>query len=259
MPTEEAHDDTPGPERQGTARRRGTGASSGPNRVTIWQFPKAIFTWPLCVVSLLCLILYNIGVNPEWLAWGQFLMLVGIILALALDVDIHMLAVFGLLLLVGLFCGLWMTYAFDIAVFQNIYALFRDLDLQFNERTAFLWFGLGAVLLAYSLGRVLYDGRWSMTANELQRQVLFRRRQAFARGAKTVEAEYPDLIEWILGFGAGTLIIMDSRSRQVINRIPHVLGLSAKQSKMDRLLELREVVEYRGHEAFEDDDEQAGG
>lgn len=228
-----------------------------PNRVTIWQFPKAIFTWPLCVLSLLCLILYNIGVNPEWLAWGQFVMLVGIILALGLDVDIHMLAIFGLLLLIGLFCGLWMTYAFDIPVFQNIYTLFRDLDLQFNEQTAFLWFILGTTLLAYSLGRVLYDGRWSMTANELQHQVLFRRRQAFARGAKTVEAEYPDLLEWLLGFGSGTLIILDSRSRQVINRIPNVLALSSKIGKMDRLLELREVVERRGDELFEDDDEQA--
>lgn len=230
---------------------------SDPNRVTIWQFPKAIFTWPLCVLSLLCLILYNLGVNPEWLAWGQFVMLVGIILALGLDVDIHMLAIFGLLLLIGLFCGLWMTYAFGVPVFQNIYTLFRDLDLQFNEQTAVLWFILGTILLAYSLGRVLYDGRWSMTANELQHQVLFRRRRAFARGAKTVEAEYPDLIEWLLGFGCGTLIILDSRSRQVINRIPNVLALSSKVDKMDRLLELREVVERQGDELFEDDDEQA--
>lgn len=229
-----------------------------PHRVTIWQFPKAIFAWPLCALSLLCLILYNAGVNPEWLAWVQFVMLVGVILALALDVDIHMLAVFGLLLLIGLFCGLWMTYAFGIAVFQNIYTFFRDLDLQFNERTVFLWLGLGVILFAYSLGRVLYDGRWNMTANELQHQVLFRRRQSFARGAKTVEAEYPDLIEWLLGFGAGTLIILDSRSRQVINRIPNVLALSLKIGKMDRLLELREVVEHRADEAFEDDDEQEG-
>ena len=227
-----------------------------PNRVSIWQFPKAIFTWPLFALSLLCLILYNAGVNPEWLAWVQFVMLVGVILALALDLDVHMLAVFGLLLLVGLFCGLWMTYAFGIAVFQNIFTFFRDLDLQFNARTALLWFGLGAILFAYSLGRVLYDGRWNMTANELQHQVLFRRRRSFARGAKTVEAEYPDLIEWLLGFGAGTLIILDSRSRQVINRIPNVLALSLKIGKMDRLLELREVVEHQGSEAFEDDDEQ---
>ena len=229
-----------------------------PNRVSIWQFPKAIFTWPLFALSLLCLILYNAGVNPEWLAWVQFVMLVGVILALALDLDVHMLAVFGLLLLVGLFCGLWMTYAFGIAVFQNIFNFFRDLDLQFNARTALLWFGLGAILFAYSLGRVLYDGRWNMTANELQHQVLFRRRRSFARGAKTVEAEYPDLIEWLLGFGAGTLIILDSRSRQVINRIPNVLALSLKIGKMDRLLELREVVEHQGSEVFEDDDEQQG-
>ena len=230
---------------------------SDPNRITIWQFPKAIFAWPLCFLSLLCILLYNAGVNPEWLAWVQFVTLVGILLALALDVDIHMLAVFGLVLLVGLFCGLWLTYAFGIDVLRNVYDFFRNLDLQFNEQTAVLWFILGAILFAYSLLRVLYDGRWSMTPNELQHQVLFRRRRAFARGAKTVEAEFPDLLEWILGFGAGTLIILDSRSRQVINRIPNVLALSSKINKMDRLLELREVVE-RGGEAFEDDDEQEG-
>lgn len=229
-----------------------------PNRITIWQFPKAIFAWPLCFLSLLCLLLYNAGVNPEWLAWVQFVTLVGILLALALDVDIHTLAIFGLVLLIGLFCGLWMTYAFGIAVFQNVYAFFRDLDLQFNQQTAVLWFILGAMLFVYSLGRVLYDGRWTMTPNELQHQVLFRRRRAFARGAKTVEAEFPDLLEWVLGFGAGTLIILDSRSRQVINRIPNVLALSSKMAKMDRLLELREVVERQGYEVFEDDDEQEG-
>ena len=275
MPAEQTHDDAPQQKSRGTAQSRGivrsflrfplvvlrtlVGGSADPNRITIWQFPKAIFAWPLCFLSLLCLLLYNVGVNPEWLAWGQFAMLVGVILALALDVDIHVLAVFGLLLLVGLFCGLWMTYAFNIPVFQNIYALFRDLDLQFNEQTAFLWFILGALLFAYSLGRVLYDGRWNMTSNELQHQVLFRRRRAFARGAKTVEAEFPDLIEWILGFGAGTLIVRDSRSRQVINRIPNVLALSSKVSKMDRLLELREVVQHRGEDVPEDDDEQQEG
>lgn len=257
MSTEETHDDTTQQEQRRPAQESGA-ARSSPTRVTIWQFPKAIFTWPLWVLSLLCLILYSLGVNPEWLAWGQFVMLVGVILTLALDVDIHMLAVVGLLLLIGLFCGLWMTYAFNIAVFQNIYALFRDLDLQFNERTAFLWFILGAMLFVYSFGRVLYDGRWNMTANELQHQILFRRRRAFARGAKTVEAEYPDLLEWVLGFGSGTLIILDSRSRQVINRIPNVLALSSKIGKMDRLLELREVIEHRRDETFEDDDEQAG-
>ena len=226
------------------------------HRVTIRQFPKAIFTWPLCALSLLCLVLYSLGVNPEWLAWGQFVMLVGIILTLSLEVDIHALAVFGLLLLIALFCGLWMTYAFNITVFRNIYESFRDLDLQFNAKTARLWFGLGAVLVVYSLGRMVYDGRWSMTPNELQHQVLFRRRRAFARGAKTVEAEFPNLLEWILGFGAGTLVIRDSRSRTEINRIPHVFALASKINKLDRLLEIREVVERRGDEAFEEDDEQ---
>ncbi len=211
--------------------------------VHIREFPKAVFAWPLAVFSFLFFVLYHTGVNPEWLAWGQFLVLAGVFLTMALDIDIQALVIGGLVMLVVVLGSLAFGYAFSVPVWSQVGTALTNMNLQFSQQTALLWCGLGVILVLYSFCRMVYDGRWTMTPNELQHEVLFRRRRAFARGAKTVEAEYPDLLEWILGWGAGTLIVRDSRSRQEINRIPHVLGLSGKVRRLDRILELREVVD----------------
>lgn len=222
--------------------------------VRIWQFPKAIFAWPLAVLCLLFVLFYQLGVRAEWLAWGQFLVLAAVFLTMALDIDIQALAILGLIFLVGLFCNLWLTQAFALPIFQLVLDTITGLNLQFGPATALMWGGLGLFLVLYSFCRVLYDGRWRMTPNELQHDVLLQRRRAFARGAKTVEAEYPDLLEFLLGLGSGTLIVRDSRSRQEINRIEHVVGLAFQIRKLDRILELREVVDFP-HDDFEDEDE----
>ena len=92
-----------------------------------------------------------------------------------------------------------------------------------------------------------------MTHNELRHNVMFRRSRSFARGAKTVEAEYPDLMEFVLGFGAGTLVVRDSRSQQEINRLENVFLLAFKIRKMNKLLIVRDV--YDVADDFEDEDE----
>ena len=221
--------------------------------VRIWQFPKAMFAWPLAVFSCALYFLYQAGLPSEVLAWSQFIVLAGVFLALALDVDIQALVISGLIGLIILFGSLWITQGLGIPIWQNVWQIIAGLNVQFNQSTALLWAGVGTILVVYSLSRAIYDGFWRMTHNELRHNVLFRRSRSFARGAKTVEAEYPDLMEFILGFGAGTLIVRDSRSQQEINRLENVFLLAFKMRKLNKLLRVREVFDVT--DDYEDEDE----
>ena len=72
-----------------------------------------------------------------------------------------------------------------------------------------------------------------------------------------MQAEFPDLLEWLLGFGAGTLTVREPRTRRIIDRVPHVFFLTSKIDRIDRLLELREVVHADGEggdDSLEDED-----
>ena len=102
--------------------------------------------------------------------------------------------------------------------------------------------------------RAFYDGRWQVTPNEFQRKVTLRRHESHARGAKTVQAEFPDLLEWLLGFGAGPLTVRDPRNRRVIERVPHVFFLTSKVRRIERLLELREVLHAEDDGGDEDEE-----
>ena len=221
--------------------------------VRIWQFPKAMFAWPLSVFSFILYLLYQAGLPSEALAWSQFVVLAGVFLALALDVDIQALVIAGLIGLIVLFGSLWVTQGLGIPIWQQVWQVIAGLNVQFNQSTALLWAGIGTILVLYGSCRAVYDGFWRMTHNELRHNVLFRRSRSFARGAKTVEAEYPDLMEFVLGFGAGTLIVRDSRSQQEINRLENVFLLAFKIRKLNKLLGVREV--YDVADDYEDEDE----
>lgn len=215
-------------------------------RVSLWSFPKAVFAWPLAASGLIVVAADTLSLGGAWGGWLQLACTLLVLFALALDADAVGCAV--LVLLVGLFgfFALWLRLASDLDLFHLAWTALKDLVPGASTEVAYLSLSTGGFLVLYAILRAVYDGRWQVTPNEFQRKVTLRRHESHARGAKTVQAEFPDLLEWLMGFGAGTLTVRDPRTRRVIDRVPHVFFLSSKIHRIDRLLELREVVHADG-------------
>lgn len=217
-------------------------------RVSLWSFPKAVFAWPLAASGIIVIVAEAISLGGPWGGWLQLACALLVLFALALDADAVGCAV--LLLLAGLFgfFALWLRLASDLDLFHLIWTALKNLIPGASTEVAYLSVSAGGFLVLYAILRTVYDGRWQVTPNEFQRKVTLRRHESHARGAKTVQAEFPDLLEWLLGFGAGTLTVRDPRTRRIIDRVPHVFFLTSKIDRIERLLELREVVHADGED-----------
>jgi hypothetical protein len=211
-------------------------------RVSLWSFPKAVFAWPLAASGLVVIGADMLGANGPWAGWLQLACALLVLLALAFDADAAGSAVLILLAAVLGFFALWLRLATDVDLFHSTWTALKNLVPSASTEVAFLSLSTGGFLVLYAVLRAVYDGRWQVTPNEFQRKVTFRRHESHARGAKTVQAEFPDLLEWMLGFGAGTLTVRDPRTRRVIDRVPHVFFLTSRINRIERLLELREVL-----------------
>lgn len=234
---------------------RSTDSRSEP-RVSLWSFPKAVFAWPLAASGLVVLAADGLGASGPWAGWLQLACALLVLFALALDADAVGCAV--LILLAGLFgfFALWLRLASNVDLFHLTWTALKNLIPNASTEVAYLSLSAGGFLILYAVLRTVYDGRWQVTPNEFQRKVTLRRHESHARGAKTVQAEFPDLLEWLLGFGAGTLTVRDPRTRRIIDRVPHVFFLTSKINRIERLLELREVVHADGNgddDSLEDD------
>ena len=217
-------------------------------RVSLWSFPKAVFAWPLAASGLIVIAAEALSLGGAWGGWLQLACALLVLFALALDADAVGCAV--LVLLAGLFgfFALWLRLASDLDLFHLIWTALKNLIPSASTEVAYLSVSAGGFLLLYAILRTVYDGRWQVTPNEFQRKVTLRRHESHARGAKTVQAEFPDLLEWLLGFGAGTLTVRDPRTRRIIDRVPHVFFLTSKIDRIERLLELREVLHADGED-----------
>ena len=224
------------------------------NRVDLWSFPKAVFAWPLAFSGGAVLAADALSLDGAWGGWLQLACALLVLFALALDADAAGSAVLALLAALACFFALWLELALSISIFGPAWQALKGLVTEDSPTVAVLSLGAGAFLVLYALLRAFYDGRWQVTPNEFQRKVTLRRHESHARGAKTVQAEFPDLLEWLLGFGAGTLTVRDPRNRRVIERVPHVFFLTSKVRRIERLLELREVLHAEDDGGDEDEE-----
>lgn len=224
-------------------------------RVSLWSFPKAIFAWPLAASALVVIGADLVGAGGAWSGWLQLACALLVLFALALDADAAGTAVIILLGAILGFFALWLRLAADVNLFSLTWQALQNLVPAASVEVAYLSLSAAGFLVLYAFLRTFYDGRWQVTPNEFQRKVTLRRHESHARGAKTVQAEFPDLLEWLIGCGCGTLTIRDPRTRRIIDRIPHVFFLSTKIRRIERLLELREVLSANenGDDSLDDD------
>ncbi len=86
---------------------------------------------------------------------------------------------------------------------------------------------------------------WRLEPNEFTHYIQpWGRDQSIPRAGSTVAREVPDMLELILTFGGGTLVIR--REGQVVARIRHVPFLSRRMIAIERMLGVTRVKDVGG-------------
>lgn len=206
--------------------------------VLVASFPQIIYFWPSLFVLLFCGLLQSFGVAPSILGWFATVSLLFNLLVIVTDLSqkkfviaLLSLSVVGLLLYIAhqKDFGFVSTIGHWVAGLQLVYS--SDVYLVL---TVFLWLFMALGLLQPRLDY------WRFEPNEFTHYVQpWGRDQSVPRPGSTVTREIPDVLEMLLTFGGGTLVVR--REGQVVARIQNVPFLGRRMVSIERMLGVTRV------------------
>ncbi len=211
------------------------------NAVPVASFPMIIYFWPSLVAFLTCGLIQLFGdsaVQSTTLGWWATAALAFNLMIIVTDLDqkkfiivVLLLGMAGLALKIGKLQG-W-------AVIGDVGHWIAGLKISYSTHA---YLAIGVVLLFFfGLGitqpRLNY---WRLEPNEFVHYIQpWGRDQSIPRQGSTVSREVPDVLELILTFGGGTIVI--KREGQVVARIEHVPFLGKRMKSIERLLGVTRV------------------
>ncbi len=208
--------------------------------VPVASFPMIVYFWPSMIVLLVCGTLQAAGLSSPALGWWATIVLSFNLMVIVTDLDQKKFLITVLVLAVGGLAAYISTLK-DIAVVSTVGGWIAALDLAYSTH---VYFVLSAVFwFFFVIGmiqpRVDY---WRFEANEFVHYVQpWGRDQSIPRQGSTVSREVPDVLELMLTFGGGTLVIR--REGQVVARIDHVPFLGRRMIAIEKLLGVTRVQE----------------
>ncbi|MEW6250614.1 MAG: hypothetical protein AB1716_08190 [Planctomycetota bacterium] len=255
---------------------------TGVHQVSFVSHPKLLFAWPLILAGFL--LYYPLGkpakpvnVAPvvatnqvsgtesaapaasrplstrlEWLGWIYIWVALIVVLALGIDLGRNQSIVLVLVLALVWVTGILLRDKYHLPLLSDIYGWFGRLDVQYDRS---MGLALSIILLIPYLFMLIWarlNDRWRITHNEFEHYSLGRSTDSLGRGAKTIRAEFPDFFEFVLGFGAGTLIVYNASGTRELRRIPHVMLLPLVRRKLDLILERTAITAGQ----FEEEEEE---
>jgi hypothetical protein len=209
------------------------------NSVRLASFPLILYFWPTLITFVACACLQGLGwVAPATLGWWGLCALAFNLLVLVTNLDQKkfLIAILSLAL-AGL--GIWIGSLKGITFFSAAYDWLGGLEITLSTHAYAM---VSCLLVVFSLlgliqPRVDY---WRLESNEFVHYLQpFGRDQSIPRQGSTVTREVPDILEFLLSFGGGTLVIR--REGQAVARIDHVPFLGRRMVAIERLLGVTRV------------------
>jgi hypothetical protein len=217
----------------------------GPRRhgtVYVASFPPILYFWPTALVCFAAAISQSTqGAESSSAGWVFLTALIINFIVLAHDFDQKQFIIFMLILVVvGLLT--WISSLYGFTFLQSVagwISSFRPLI----STDAYLLFGTALTLmLVWGLISPLFS-YWKLEQNEfVHYSQPTGRDTSIARSQCSVYKEVPDIFEYLLFGGGGSLVIR--RGEQILATIPHIPFLSFRMAAIEHLLaETRVVVE----------------
>lgn len=208
--------------------------------VPVASFPMIIYFWPTVLIFLGGGLLQLAGwASPTLVGALATVILALNLLVIVTDLDQKRFLIVLLLLLVfGLL--VYIANKNEWGFVSAVFGWLGGLELTYGTDTLLTLGVLLAIFFAVGMANPRLD-YWLLEANEFVHYVQpWGRDQSFPRQGSTVAREIPDILELILTFGGGTLVI--KREEQVVARIEHVPFLSRRMRAIDRLLSSTRVT-----------------
>ena len=202
--------------------------------VYLSSFPEIVFFWPTILISFFCAFLQAVGaVDPVSAGWLFTVVALFNFLVLVQDFDQKQFIIVCLAFLAFLLL-MWIANLYGIAFFKSIaswIAGFRPvMSTDFYVLSAvsltvfFVW---GAISPMFSY--------WMISQNEFVHFTQpIGRDTSIARIGCTISKEIPDVLECLLTFGGGTLVI--KKDNQVLASIRNIPFLSLRMDAVEHML-----------------------
>jgi hypothetical protein len=144
------------------------------------------------------------------------------------------------LLLVTLGCvGFWVASDKEWAILGSFTVWLADLEPTYSSDALFLLLASISFLFVVGMMRPRLN-YWRFEPNEFTHYVQpFGREQSIPRAGSTVTREVPDMLELLLLFGGGSLVVR--REGQVVARIEHVPFLGRRMQTLEAMLGVTRV------------------
>lgn len=202
--------------------------------VVVASFPMILYFWPTMIAFLVIGVIQSVfGGDPQTLGIWAIAIWAANLMVIVTDLDQKKFVILVLLLaLLGL--GLWISSLKGWGIGSAIAGWIDGLSVTLSSQAYFLissvlWFLFAAGMLNPRLNY------WRLEPNEFVHYVQpFGRDQSIPRQGSTVTREVPDVLEMLLTFGGGTLVVR--REGQIVARIEHVPFLGRRMIAIERLL-----------------------
>ncbi len=208
--------------------------------ILVASFPEIIYFWPSLVTMFLCAFLQGVvGLDAGGLGWLAVFVLFMNLLVLVQDFDqkkflILVLTLFALFLISWIISLYGFTFLKSIVdwIFSFQPSMSTDAYVVLGSIFTFLFvWGLLTPPLSY----------WRLEQNEFVHYTQpIGKDMSIARIGCTVYKEIPDVFEFMLGLGAGSLLIR--KDNQILATIPHVPFLSLRMKAIEHLLSETRVI-----------------
>ncbi|MDF1797979.1 MAG: hypothetical protein P1V81_02295 [Planctomycetota bacterium] len=207
--------------------------------VLVASFPMIVYFWPSLLVFLACGVLQATGVSETALGWAATSSLVFNLLVIVTDLSQKKFVIATLaVVVVGLL--LYIGNQKEMGFVASLGSWIAGLELTYSTHVYFVLTGFFWVFMAIGLmhPRLNY---WRFEHNEFTHYIQpWGRDQSIPRQGSTVSREIPDVLELMLTFGGGSLVVR--REGQVVARIRNVPFLGRRMIAIERMLGVTRVI-----------------
>ena len=232
------------------------GRRPSPSQIVFYSYPKYLYTWPVIFLAVLFPLLGNL-ISPQVEGWIFVIAMLTVLMAMGFDLTRNLTISWGVTIIAGVFCLLWLKDAKNVVFFSQIgHHLATQVPLV-SHGWYYLFSLFGGILYLIMVIDVHINQRWRISHNEIEHFAMLSKDDSLGRGAKRFITSYPDFLELLL-CGAGTIQIYSAQGGILLRRIPNVPWLFFRSKRISQILESTEVSASSGDEDVDQHEGQSG-
>ncbi|MEI6675099.1 MAG: hypothetical protein WCO57_07985 [Verrucomicrobiota bacterium] len=215
-------------------------------QIVFFSYPKFLYVWPLILVTALLPLLGDL-ISPQAEGWVIVVTLLIVLMAMGFDLSRNLTISWGVTVIAGVFCILWLKDAKNVLFFNEIGHYLTSKNPVVSRDWQYLFALFGGILYLIMCVNAHVNQRWRISHNEIEHFAMLSKDDSLGRGAKRIITSYPDFLELLL-CGAGTIQIYSAQGGVLLRSIPNVPWLFFRSAAISRILEATEVSAASGDE-----------